>query len=67
MIIYALQYDDEEGCDRESWSVFYTPLELFATKVERDQRISDIKGYDPKMAFEERDITLGEVAALNWL
>ena len=66
MIVYALQYDDEDGCDRESWSVFYTPLEIFATKAQRDQRISDIRAYDSDKEFEERDIPVGVVAELNW-
>ena len=52
--------------DRESWSVFYTPLEIFATKAERDQRKADIEEYDPDKAFEESDIELGDVADLDW-
>lgn len=67
MIIYALQYDEEDGQSRESWSVFYTPLEMFATKKERDQRIADIEAYDPDQAFQETDVTLGDIEALDWL
>ena len=65
MIVYALQYDYDNG-DNEDWNVFYTPLEIFATKADRDKRIADIKAYDPGKGFEERDITLGEVAKLDW-
>ncbi len=66
MIVYALQYDDEDGNDRESWSVFYTPLEIFATKADRDKRIADIEAYDSDKEFETSDITIGETSELNW-
>ena len=66
MIVYMLQYDADDG-SRESWSIFYTPIEMFATKAERDQRIADIKAYDPSQEFEETDVTLGDVAALDWI
>ncbi len=66
MIIYALHYDHDHG-NREDWNVFYTPLELFAIKAERDKRISAIRAYDPEKEFEERDITVGEVDALDWI
>lgn len=66
MIVYVLQYDEDNG-SREDWNVFYTPIELFATKAERDQRIADIEAYDPSMEFEKTEVTLGEVAALDWL
>ena len=66
MIVYVLQYDDQDGNDRESWSVFYTPMEIFATKAERDQRIEDIMAYDPDKDFEVNDVTLGKMTTLNW-
>ena len=65
-IVYALFYDDENGQDRESWSIFYTPLEIFTTKADRDKRIADIKEYDSTQAFDTRDITLGKISELNW-
>ena len=66
MIVYVLQFDDDTGA-REDWNVFYTPMEIFDTKAERDQRIADIKAYDPSQEFEETDVTLGDVAALDWI
>lgn len=66
MIIYVLQYDSDNGA-REDWNVFYTPLELFATRAERAQRKADIKAYDPEQEFCEVEITLGEADKLDWL
>ncbi len=65
MIVYVLQYDSDTG-EREDWNVFYTPIEIFLTKTERDQRIADIKAYDSSKEFHETDVTLGNVAALTW-
>jgi len=30
--IYIAFYDEEDGCDRESWSVFYTPFVAATTQ-----------------------------------
>lgn len=47
-------YDRDDG-SRESWSVFYTPVEVFATKEMRDARIAYLSSRDPRLEFETCD------------
>ena len=42
MKLYLLYYDNDSG-DRENWNTFYTPVEVFLSEKERQDRIDAIK------------------------
>jgi hypothetical protein len=58
MKVYLLYYDNDHG-DRENWNTFYTPVEVFLSKKERQDRIDFIKAnsedYTDDDCFHEVD------------
>lgn len=42
MKVYLLYYDNDYGC-REDWNTFHTPVEVFLSEKERQDRIDFIK------------------------
>jgi hypothetical protein len=52
--VYLLMYCRDDG-SRESWSVFYTPVEVFPSKEMRDARIAYLSSRDPELEFETCD------------
>lgn len=60
-----LFYDDEEGTNRESWTVFCTPYEIFLTKEEQEVRKKEIKLLRPHFAFEEHTVVVGKREVIN--
>lgn len=63
--VYLLFYDQEDGTNRESWSVFYTPYEIFSTEEARAQRKEQLSLEDPGLAFDEHTAIVDEVKTSN--
>jgi len=57
MKLYFLAYDLDHGA-RESWNVFYTPMEVFDSEKARQDRKDALTKTNPALEFEERDLPL---------
>ena len=57
--LYLLSYDEDTG-GRESWSVFYSPFEIFDTEQQRTDRIDEIKSINSTLEFHSEDIELNK-------
>lgn len=59
MKLFLLYYDTDYGC-REEWNTFYTPVEVFLSDKERDERIELIKSksseYTDDDHFYKKDV-----------
>jgi hypothetical protein len=55
MKVYLLFYDEDNG-ERENWSVFYTPCEVFADAATRDARMAYVKTQRPDVEFDTREV-----------
>lgn len=67
MTMYVLFYDRDDG-NREDWSVFYTPMEIFATEKERADRIAFIENQianDPEIDDDEFEFHTIEVEMMT--
>jgi hypothetical protein len=59
--LYLLAYDSDDG-NREDWSVFYTPLELFKTEEDRQKRMDYLKNHPE---WENREFHTEELTVLE--
>lgn len=55
MKIYLLYYDYDDSGDRENWSTFYTPVEIFTSAEMRLRRINFIKSINTSLQFHTSD------------
>lgn len=57
MKLFVLQYSVDDG-SRESYNVFYTPVEVFSSEELRDQRIEELKKEDEEYDFIKTEMFL---------